>query len=308
MKIAFFWTPPFAADILSGILTYDDAEVSLVVSQPDKPVGRKKVLTTTPVKKVAQEHVIEVQQPIRLKDNTDFEATLKNLQLDFIVVVAYGKIIPQSILSIPKHGCINLHGSILPLYRGASPVQSAIADGRCETWLTTMYMNTHMDEGDILKIAKIDIDKDDTSPDIFQKFIRVWPDLLHSTLRDIIAGTLSWTAQDHDEATYCHMIQKTDGEVSFSEENANDIYDKFRSFQPWPWVYAYIGDKKVTLDTISLWEESWEIPWSFIKINKKTYGVVCGDKKILLLHQVKPEGKKSMDIVSFVNGNKELFQ
>ncbi len=331
MKIAFFWTPSFAADILSGILTYDDIEVSLVVSQPDKPVGRKKELTITPVKKIAQEHAIEVQQPIRLKDNTDFETTLRDLELDFIVVVAYGKIIPQSILSIPKHGCINLHGSILPLYRGASPVQSAIADGRCETWLTTMYMNARMDEGDVLKIAKIDVDKDDTSPDIFQKFTRVWPDLLCSTLTDIIAGTLSWTPQEHDHASYCHMIQKIDGEVSFSEENANQIYDKFRAFQPWPWVYTYIGDKKLGLESISFEtlprplpdrrgvgvapspllggdREGGLVPWLFLKINKRTYGVVCADKEILLLHQVKPEWKKSMDIVSFVNGNRELFQ
>jgi len=307
MKIAFFWTPQFAADILSGIFTYDDIEVALVVSQPDKAVGRKKQIVPTQVKKIALENSIEVLQPAKLKDNQEFQQKLTDLQLDFIVVVAYGKIIPQSILDIPKYGCINIHGSILPLYRGASPVQSAIKDGHTETGLTIMYMDKKMDEGDILEIQKVAIDPDDTSIDLFQKFVKIGPELLISTLAKIVSRDIQAQPQNHDDATYCHMISKEDGWVDFKKQPAQDIYNMFRAYQPWPGVFCYIDEKKLILEDISLGEVSDQETWTFIRIDKKTYGVVCVDKKILLLHQVKPEWKKSMDIVSFMNGNRGIL-
>jgi len=192
MKIAFFGTPDFAWKILSWILEYSEIECVLVVSQPDKSVGRKRELSPTPVKQVAIDSGIEVIQPEKLgpslnslpKGEMWSQDVLQNLDLDFIVVVAYGKIIPQAILDIPKYGCINIHGSILPKYRWASPVQSAIKDGLSETWLTTMFMSAGMDEGDILKIAKVEIDKVDTSEDIFKKFVHIGPELLVNTLTE----------------------------------------------------------------------------------------------------------------------------
>jgi len=218
MKIAFFGTPQFAAEILRGILESPHpqplyprvlslqlpaeftlsqgargVEVVLVVSQPDKPIGRRQELQVTPVKQVALEYDIPLLQPEKLspslkslpKGETKLQEILKSLHLDFIVVVAYGKIIPKEILTIPKYGCINIHGSILPKYRGASPVQSAIKNGESETGLTIMYMDEKMDEGDILQIQKISIDSDDTSPDIFEKFVEIGPKVLVDTLEKV---------------------------------------------------------------------------------------------------------------------------
>ncbi len=315
MKIAFFGTPDFAAGILSGVLEFPEVKIVLVVSQSDKPVGRKRELLPTPVKRIAVENNISILQPEKVRKNLDFIEALKNLDLDFIVVVAYGKIIPQSILDIPKYGCINIHGSILPKYRGASPVQSALKDGVKETWLTIMYMDKKMDEGDILQIGKIAVDKDDTLPDLFAKMLQIWPALLIDTLKKILSGELLGEKQNHETATYCGKFTKEDGEVLFSSESTQEIYNKFRAFYEWPGIYTYYEGKKLNLEEVSLHEpppqsspyEGGKKAWSFIKLNKKTYGIACVDKKILLLHEVKLEGKKSMDIVSFVNGNRGIL-
>jgi len=305
MKIGFFGTPQFAADILLGVLQSFPIEVSIVVSQPDRPVWRKQELIVTPVKQVALDNNIPVLQPLRLKDNRDFQQELIKRELDFIVVVAYGKIIPQSILDIPKYGCVNIHGSILPLYRGASPVQSAIKDGQKRTWLTTMYMNQKMDEGDILKIQEAVIDPEDTSIEVFQKFVQIGPKLLEETLTGIVQWNIQPVLQDHEKATYCHMISKTDGLVDFQTQTSQEIYNRFRAYQPWPGIYMMFNDKRLVLEKVTLWDDSWDDPGSFLQADTKNYGIVCADKKILLLHQVKPEWKKSMDIMSFVNGLKK---
>lgn len=308
MRIAFFWTPAFAADILEGILSYEDIEVVLAVSQMDKPVGRKRELLVTPVKQVALNHDIEVLQPSKIRTNEEFISRLHSLNLDFIVVVAYGKIIPLSILDIPKYGCINIHGSILPLYRGASPVQSAIKDGQNETGLTTMYMNEKMDEGDVLLTQKVSILSDDTSPKIFEKFIHIWPELLLKTLQQVYDGTLQWTPQNHEEATYCTLISREDGHIDFQKQTAQEIYNMYRAYQPWPWVYTMYNDKKCILEHISVWNMLDKIPWTFVQLDKKNYGIVCSDKRVLLLHQIKPQWKAVMDIVSFVNGNRDVLK
>ena len=312
MKIAFFGTPEFAWEILSWILDYPEINCVLVVSQPDKPVGRKKDFQATPVKHVALDAGIEVLQPEKIKKNIDFHAYLRSLNLDFIVVVAYGKIIPQAILDIPKYGCINIHGSILPKYRGASPVQAAVKSWDTQTWLTTMYMSAGMDEWDILKIAKIDIDKVDSSVDIFWKFIQIWPDLLRNTLNEIISWTLVSVPQYHADATHCGKISREDGEVNFYSQNSQEIYNTFRAYKPWPWIYTYFQWKRLVLEEVSLEENNndlsieWNI-WDFVKILKNTYWIICADKEILEIQQVKLEGKKSMDIQSFVNGNKQIL-
>ncbi len=307
MNIAFFGTPDFAWEILSWILEYPEVNCRLVVSQPDKPVWRKRLLQATPVRQVALNASIEVRQPEKIKKNTDFHEYLTSLDLDFIVVVAYGKIIPKAILDIPKYGCINIHGSILPKYRWASPVQAAVKDGLTETWLTTMYMSAGMDEWDILKIGKVNIDTVDTSEDIFKKFIQIGPQLLVDTLREILSWDLVWVPQDHNEATHCAKISREDGEVSFTKQSASEIYNTYRAYTPWPGIYTWYEEKRLVLDGISLHESiMWETPWELVKLWKNTYWIVCKDKKILEITKLKLEGKRSMDIVSFVNGNKEV--
>jgi len=346
MKIAFFGTPEFAWNILSWILhplsptgsspwsKGEQIEVVLVVSQPDRQVGRKKELSPTPVKQVALDSKIEILQPEKIRKNNEFHEYLRSLDLDFIVVVAYGKIIPQAILDIPKYGCINIHGSILPKYRGASPVQAAIKAWESETWLTTMYMSAGMDEWDILKVGKVDIDNVDRSPDVFKKFVQIWPKLLIDTLKEIISWDLVWTPQDDSKATYCGKILREDGEVFFTEQSAGEIYNTYRAYTPWPWIYTWYEWKRLVLEEVCLHEtplpnpllkgegtdksttdvassllagENWErCPWTFIKLSKNRYGIICADQKILDIQRVKLEGKKSMDVVSFVNGNREV--
>lgn len=313
MKIAFFWTPQFAADILSGILMFPEMDVKVVVSQPDMPVGRKQEILVTPTKFVAQKNNLGVKQPEKLKKNKEFEGFLKSLNLDFIVVVAYGKIIPKSILDIPKYGCINIHGSLLPKYRGASPVQACLKNGDRETWLTTMYMSEGMDEWDILKIAKIDIDILDTSETLFQKFVEIWPGLLWETLQEIQGWFLVWTPQNHQNATYCSKISKEDGEISFQRQTVQEIHNLFRAYTPWPGIHTFYEGKKLALEACGLsftWENSSSEPMpvgSFLKLSKNRYGIICADTKIIEVIQVKLEGKKSMDVQSFVNGNKNIL-
>ena len=171
MKIAFFWTWEFSKNILKNILeSKNPLEVKLIVSQADKPIWRKKEIIPTPVKTLALEKNIEILQPEKLKNNEDFFEKLKSLDLDFIVVVAYGKIIPKDILDIPKFSCINIHGSLLPLYRWASPIQESIKNWDKKTWLTIMYMSEWMDEWDMLAKKEVNIDILDKTPDIFRKF------------------------------------------------------------------------------------------------------------------------------------------
>lgn len=312
MKIAFFGTPEFAWKILSWILEYSEIDIILVVSQPDKAVGRKRELQMTPVKKVAINAKIEVMQPEKIKKNTEFHAYLRKLDLDFIVVVAYGKIIPQVILDIPKYGCINIHGSLLPKYRWASPVQAAVKDGLTQTWLTTMYMSAGMDEWDILLQAKVDVDIVDTSLHVFKKFVQIGPELLVQTLREIVSWNLIWTPQNDDESTHCGKINREDGEVFFQKQSCKEIYDTYRAYTPWPGIFTFYEGKRFVLEEVSLYktkeedELNWSI-WECIKISKNRFWMICSDKKILEIQRVKLEGKKSMDVVSFVNGNREVL-
>lgn len=308
MKIAFFGTPQFAAEILSGILEYSEIDTCLVVSQPDKPVWRKKEFIPTAVKQVALEAGIEVMQPEKIKKDIQFHEYLRSLNLDFIVVVAYGKIIPTAILDIPKYGCINIHGSILPEYRWASPVQAAVKDGKTETWLTIMYMSEGMDEWDMLNIGKVKVDNIDTSISIFEKFVNIGPVLLVSTLKWVISGDIVWVPQDEDQATYCWKISREDGQVFFINQPAKEIYDTFRAYTPWPGVYSFYEGKRFVLEEIEFHDETapWENAGKVIKNWKKIW-IVCSDKKILEVKRVKLEWKKSMDIASFINGNKDFL-
>lgn len=317
MKIAFFWTAEFSRNILKSILeNHKEVEVWLVVSQPDKPVWRKKIITETPLKKLAIENNIKVLQPEKLKWNTEFFDELKGF--DFIIVVAYWKIVPIEVLEAWKYGCINIHGSILPKYRWASPIQESIKNWDKETWLTIMYMSEWMDEWDILAIEKVNIDKLDKTLDIFKKFEKIWPKILVNTLNKIVDWNIISTKQVDSEATYCSKISKLDWEVNFKNDNIIDIYNKFKAYSPWPWIYSYYNNKKFTIEDCELSEllftEDKELtPWDVIKIKnehwaKNTKIWILWNWWTLILKQVKLEWKKSMDILSFVNWNKDFLE
>jgi methionyl-tRNA formyltransferase len=306
MKIAFFWTWDFSKNTLKWILENKDIEIWLVVSQPDKPIWRKKIITITPVKEIALENNIKVLQPEKLKNNTNF---FKELEwFDFIVVVAYWKIVPKEVLDAPKYWCINIHGSILPKYRWASPIQEAIKNWDTETWLTIMFMSEAMDEWDILDIEKVKIDNLDTTEDIFKKFEKIGSKLLIKTLKWVIKWEIKWKKQNDSEATYCSKISKEDWEINFKKDSAKDIYNKYRAYHNWPWIYTYFNGKKLNLEKIELIENNkeWKI-WDIIKIDKKNIWVITSDNKMILLKQVKLEWKKSMGILSFINWNKDFL-
>lgn len=318
MKIAFFWTWEFSTNILKWILNYNkinkwelenEIEVKVVVSQPDKPIWRKKVLTQTTIKTFAIENNIKVLQPEKFKNNIDFFKELNSLNLDFIIVVAYWKIVPKEVLNTPKYWCINIHWSILPFYRWASPIQESIKNWDKETWLTIMYMSEWMDEWDILEMEKINIDKLDKTEDIFKKFELIGSKLLINTLEKILKWSIKWTRQNEAIATYCSKISKEDWKIDFQNNSWNEIYNKFRAYSIWPWIYTYFEWKKLGIEDCELMDYYWnELIWKVVKIDKKTIWIVCNNKKILILKQVKLEWKKSIDILSFVNWNKRFLE
>ena len=315
MKIAFFWTWDFSKNILKNILENKNSpEIKLVVSQVDKPVWRKKEILPTPVKAFALEN-LEVLQPEKLKNNEEFFEKLRSLELDFIVVVAYGKIIPTEILQIPKYGCINIHWSLLPLYRWASPIQASLKNWDEKTWLTIMYMSEWMDEGDMLAKKEVVIDILDKTPDIFKKFEDFWADLLLETLEKIISSEIKGEKQDESLATYCQKIEKSDGEIDFKNETAKEIYDKFRAFYPWPGIFCFYKDKKLNIEDcffekIDLNDSEFK-PWDVVELDKEDHKnpqiwIIC-KSGILTLKQVKLEWKKTTFIKYFINWNKDFL-
>lgn len=313
MKIAFFWTWEFSKNTLAGILKHSDIEVSLVVSQPDKPIGRKKIITPTAVKVLAEENSIPVLQPEKLRNNTEFFDALKNENLDFIVVVAYGKIVPNEVLDAPKYGCINIHWSILPLYRWASPIQEAVKNGAKKTGLTIMYMSEWMDEWDILKIEEVVIWRDDTTQDIFDKFELIWPDVLIDTLKKVFLWEIVWKKQIDSKATYCSKIEKQDWKINF-KESAKQTYNKHKAYKAWPWIFTTYNGKKLSIEECDYSEEDILEYWVYEVWEVVNYNFNWNDSIwillsswILIIKQIKLEWKKSMDINSFINGNKDFL-
>jgi len=314
MKIAFFWTGEFSKNILENILKFDDIYVKLVVSQPDKPVWRKQELIPTPIKQFALAKNLEIMQPETLKNNFDFFEKLKSINLDFIIVVAYWKIIPKDILEIPKFHSINIHWSILPAYRWASPIQESLKHWDIKTWLTIMKMSEGMDEWDIFTIKEIDIDILDKTPDIFEKFAKIWPTLLVDTLRKIIFWEMKWVKQDEIKATYCKKISKEDWKIDFEKEDVLQIYNKYKAYFPWPGIYNYYFDKK--FDIINcffekndiIWDDDFKL-WDVVEFEdhwKNQVWILC-KWWILILNKVKLEWKKEMSIKDFINWNKDFL-
>lgn len=319
MKIAFFWTWEFSKNILQKIIENKNIQVKMVVSQPDKPVWRKKEIIETPVKKLAKQNQINVIQPTILRDNNSFFDELKSFDLDFIIVVAYWKIVPIEVLNSSKYWCINIHWSLLPKYRWASPIQESIKSWDKKTWITIMYMTPWMDEWDILSTKEIEIKKYDKTQDIFEKFEQIAPDLLINTLESIKKNEITPIKQNEDEASYCSKITKNDWLVDWQIESAKNIFDKFKAYNIWPWIFSYYKDKKINFEDIDYQEDDQSIInnnyklWDVVEIeqdswskNKKIW--VLTKKWIIILKKVKLEWKKEMDINVFINWNKEFLK
>ena len=298
MNIVFMGTPEYAAKILRALA---DAkfEIAAVFTQPDKPVGRKQILTPSEVKVYAQQHLpaTPIFQPATLKDEA-VVTQIKELKPDFIVVAAYGKILPQSVLDIAP--CINLHASILPKYRGASPIQSAILADEKQTGVTAMLMDVGLDTGDMLDFAYTPCE-DKTAAQLFDELGDLAGELIVRVLLNF--ANLTPLKQDDAQATHCKKIAKSDGLFSF-EESARQIYNKFRALTPWPGIYLASGLKILDLKYLCGREDERRKPGEIIFDGKYYIYVACGGGGALCLETVQEPGKKPVDASAYLNGKR----
>ena len=310
VKTIFMGTPELASIGLKTLLESDFFDISLVVSQEDKSVGRGLKIIETPVKQVAKEFNKETVQPKKIKEITE---RIKNEKPDLIVVIAYGKIIPKEILEIPTYGCINVHGSLLPKYRGSSCIQATILNGDEEGGITIMKMDEKMDTGDMIKRISTKIDEDETSKSLMEKIKVLTKENLVEVLKDYIDNKLEIEKQNEEEASYVKMINKEDGVLRFNEEAAINIERKVRAYFPWPGTYAYIKDlqkKQILFKLLKLSKEAIEDkdhnPGElFLKDNKLF--VKCKDRAIEI-KTLQLEGKKAMDANEFLKGNSWILE
>lgn len=301
MRIVFMGTPDFAVPCLEKLIQCGHKVVG-VFSQPDKPVGRKQILTPPEVKVCAQKYDIPVFQPKKLK-GSDAVDIIRSLAPDVIVVVAYGKILPKEILTAAKHGCINVHASILPQYRGAAPIQWAVINGDKETGVSIMQMDEGLDTGDVIIVKKTDIDRDETSAELFDRLSVIGADALAEVLDSIENGTAVATKQGDDTGCqYAQMITKDLCPICWTDSSIK-IHNLVRGLQTWPVAITKINGKNVKIHKTELTEITCDFPAQVVD-NKKELLIGCGDGKCLRILSLQPEGKKKMDAKSFLAGNK----
>ena len=298
MKIIFMGTPDFAAASLEALID-SRHEIQAVVTQPDKPKGRKGELTPSSVKVIAKREGIKVYQPLKVRDE-EFVKTLRAYNPDVMVVVAFGQIIPLSILQMPKYGCVNIHGSLLPKYRGAAPIQWAVLDGEKETGITTILMDEGIDTGDILLKKTIQIDTDETSGSLFDKLMALGAETILETLDELEKGNLTPTKQGESPTAYAKMLTKAMGLIDFTK-SAKELDCFVRGMDPWPSAYTLLSGK-----TLKLWKvrvvEGGGKAGSVIEIGKESFTVACGEGAIEVL-EVQLEGKKRMSAGDFLKGS-----
>ena len=303
MKILFMGTPDFALFSLRALVEAGENIIG-VVTQPDKPKGRGYTLTPPPVKVYATEQGIPVYQPNTLRGE-EFANLLAELSPDLIIVVAYGKILPANVLEFPKYGCINVHGSILPAYRGAAPMQRAIMEGQRETGITTQMMADGIDTGDILLIGKVTIQENDNFETIHDKLGECGANTLLDTLKELRAGTLTRTKQDDSLATYAAKIEKSDCLIDFTK-SASEVHNQIRGLSPIPLAFTYTPDGKmlkVTATEVAKREGTLAPAGTVLSLNGGKIEVACGVGSVFIL-SVLPEGKKRMAASDFINGRK----
>lgn len=302
MRVLFMGTPDFALFTLKALVTAGE-EIVGVVTQPDKPRGRGYELQPPPVKVYATEQGIPVYQPATLK-NGAFDAELAALAPDVIVVVAYGKILPPSVLNYPRYGCVNVHGSLLPRYRGAAPMQRAIMEGNAETGVTTMLMNEGLDTGDMLLTARVPIRENDNFEDIHDKLGEAGAVLLIETLRALEAGTVTPKAQAHECATYAAKIEKADCLIDFTK-NAHTVHNTIRGLSPIPLAFTHTPDGKllkVIGARVGKTVGALAAPGTVLSLEGEIE-VACGEGSVFLT-RVLPEGKGRMEAGDFIRGRK----
>mgnify|MGYP002551386410 CR=1 FL=1 len=299
MRVIFMGTPDFAVGTLEEIIKAGH-EVALVVSQPDKAVGRSKALRYTPVKACALEHGIEVYQPQKVRDSECIER-LRTYHPDIIIVEAFGQIIPRAILDMPRYGCVNVHASLLPKYRGAAPIQWAVINGDAVTGVTTMRMDEGLDTGDMILKEEVTLAPDETGGSLFDRLAEVGAKLAVQTLQALEDGTAEFTPQDHEKATQVGMIKKSFGEMDFTK-SAVELERLIRGLNPWPGTYTEYQGK-----TLKIWGATVEDggdpskAGTIVNVKKHSFGIQTKDG-ILVPTEIQLEGKKRMTAEAFLCG------
>lgn len=291
-------TPDFSTKVLEMLIAKED--VIAVVTQPDRPVGRKRVMTPPPVKEVALQNGIEVYQPEKISQSEDLQ-TLIDLKPDLIVTAAFGQILPKALLDAPRLGAINVHASLLPKYRGGAPIHQAIIDGEKETGVTIMYMAPKLDAGDIISQQAIDIEANDDVGSMHDKLSFLGADLLAKTLPDIINGTNERIEQNEEEATFASNISREDERIDWSK-SAQDIYNHIRGLSPWPVAYTKLDDKNMKLYQAHIVEGKEGKPGEIIETTKKAIIVGTGSSDAIALTDIQLSGKKRMPTANFLSG------
>jgi len=297
MKIVFMGTPQAAVPTLERLIT-DGHEVVAVYAQPDKPSGRGNKITYSPVKQFALERTLPVFQPTKIKTPEAFDE-LKSHNADMIVVVAYGRILPESFLAAFPNGAVNVHFSLLPKYRGAAPVNWAIARGETITGVTTMQMDAGLDTGDILLQRESEIGAAETAPELMERLSIDGAELLSETLRT--SDKITPVAQNEADASYAPLLKREDGVIEW-DRTAKEIADRVRGFQPFPSSFSHRNGRRVTIWRTAVRDSVNGEPGTVASIDKETFDVACGDGSGLSVIEVQPEGKRRMSAADFVNG------
>ena len=295
MRIVFMGTPDFAVPCLQRLLE-DGHEVPAVFTQPDKPVGRHAVLTPPPVKQLALSHGIPVYQPTKMRDGTA-AALLRELAPDCLVVVAYGRILPQEILDVPPRGCVNIHGSLLPRYRGAAPIQWSVIRGETVTGVTSMFMDAGMDTGDIIDTLTTPIGENETAGELFERLAPLGARLLSTTLAAIADGTVTRRPQNDAEATMAPMLEKAMGRLDLTRP-ARELHNQVRGMNPWPGAFCTAGGKTLKIHETRVAAGS-GAPGTLLCADPVT--VACGEGGLQLV-TVQPEGKPRMAAEAWLRG------
>ncbi|KAA9300793.1 MULTISPECIES: methionyl-tRNA formyltransferase [Aerococcus] len=304
-KIVFMGTPDFAVKSLQALLDQADYQLVAVVTQPDRPVGRKRRLTPSPVKELAQAHDLKIFQPENIGQDQEVADFFAQEEVDLLVTAAYGQFLPQSLLQAPKYGAVNVHASLLPKYRGGAPIHYAIWKGDKETGVSLMRMVPAMDAGPILAQAKAPIDDQVTVAEMFDRLGDLGAELLVAKLPELFAGTLEAVDQDESQASYAPNIKKAEERIDWKEP-AQAIHNKIRAFNSWPGAYALYEDQrwKFWRTEVLAGETTDKAPGTVVRIQKKPaqFVIAAGDGQLLNVLEIQPNGKKAMAIASFING------
>jgi len=306
MRLIFMGTPDFAVPSLARLVS-DGHEVVAVFTQPDKPAGRGKQLHEPPVKRFALDRNITVYQPAKIKTNEEVRAIFERINPAACIVAAYGKILPPWLLDIPRLGCINVHASLLPEYRGAAPINWAIANGARATGVTLMQMDAGMDTGPMLAKRAIEIGADETAPELTARLAQLGAELLSETLPSIERGAIAPLPQDNQAATYAPMLKREDGLIDW-QMTARDLRNRVRAFQPWPGVYTTFRGARLSFwrahEVASQSDHANVAPGTITGIDKSGIIIACAEQTALRVEELQIEGKRRMSAPDFANGTR----